>query len=330
MNFMNKQTWQDILKYKIKDLFKLNSLEEQKNFLEASIQAQSDALKSLDQKNRVASQNNTNGLNATRNNSSASLPPVYDEEVRNTIKFVDGLNNDDLAELNNLLNWNCFVVDGQGRRFGDSASATKRYTPHQIPDRRIVIMNEVFDLADKHVLEIGCFEGVHTIGLSMYAKKVTAFDSRIENVVKTIVRCALFGYHPTVFQYNTENPAPNLNWLIADVMHHVGVLYHLKDPVQHLLNLDTYIGQGIMLDTHYALDQDATQEYTVDGQTYAYKHYVEGGDRDPFSGMYDFARWLRLDDIAAVLAMAGFPRVDIVEKRNERNGPRVLLMAQRS
>ena len=327
---MKKQTWSRVLKYKLKDLFKLNSVEEKKGFLEASIQAQIAALKSSSQENGVVSQKSIDELDVIQNNSLVSPLPIHNADVRNAIKFVDSLSDEELAELNQLLNWKCFVVDGNGRQFGGAASATKRQVPQIIPDRRIMMMNEVFDLSDKHVLEIGCFEGVHTIGLSMYAKAVTAFDSRIENVVKTIVRCSLFGYSPTVFQYDTEKPVSNPDWLTADVMHHVGVLYHLKDPVQHLLSLGTYIGQGIMLDTHYALDQEATEEYIVDGQTYAYKHYTEGGYRDPFSGMYDFARWLRLDDIAEVLTVAGFPKIDIVEKRNERNGPRVLLMAKRS
>lgn len=324
------KNWQNSLRCRLRKILNLTSLEEQKKFLEAKIQVQNDLLQALNQKLQVTDSKPTGSLAPAQDDAQTHLPDVYDADVRNAIKFVDGLSDDELAELNRLLNWKCFVVDGQGRRFGDAASATKRQVPQSIPDRRIVMMNEVFDLTDKHVLEIGCFEGIHTVGLSMYAKKVTAFDSRIENVVKTIVRCALFGYHPTVFQHNTEKPVPSLEWLRADVMHHVGVLYHLEDPVRHLLSLGTYIQQGIMLDTHYALDDDATQEYTVEGQTYAYKHHVEGGYRDPFSGMYDFARWLCLDDIAAVLATAGFPHLDIVEKRNERNGPRVLLMAKRS
>jgi hypothetical protein len=41
------------------------------------------------------------------------------------------------------------------------------------------------------------------------------------------------------------------------------------------------------------------------------------------------ARWLPLDDLTAVLRHAGFVDVDVVEERGERNGPRVLLFAQR-
>jgi len=54
-----------------------------------------------------------------------------------------------------------------------------------------------------------------------------------------------------------------------------------------------------------------------------------GGRRDVFSGMYDHAKWLRLKDIEEILNGAGFDQVDIIEKQNQRNGPRVLLVARR-
>jgi hypothetical protein len=257
-----------------------------------------------------------------------SLPFKDYTTRRNDIKFVDPLSDDELKELNHLLNWNCFVVDAHGRRFGSQARPGKRSSPQPIPDRRLTIIDDTFKLANKHVLEVGCFEGIHTIGLCQRAKQVTACDSRIENVVKTIVRCALFDYHPTVFKYNLEDEQPPFP-LDADVMHHIGVLYHLKDPVSHLLSLGHYIREGIMLDTHYALDQDATESYTVQGQTYPFKRHREGGYQDVFSGMYDFARWLTLNDLTNLLQQSGFEQVDIIETREERNGPRVLLIAKR-
>jgi hypothetical protein len=253
------------------------------------------------------------------------------EEDKKKIKFIDCLTDEELQELNNILRWNCFVVDSHGRRFGNQARSDKRNIPQIIPDRRIVLMNDYFNLSDKHVLEIGCFEGIHTIGLSQYAKSVTAFDSRIENMVKTIVRCSLFGMQPTIFKFNIEEQKllnQNLDLLSADVMHHVGVLYHLIDPVQHLFDLKKYIRFGLMLDTHYALEKEANNKYEVNGKTYAYKKYREGGYADVFSGMYESSKWLKLDDIVSILKEVGFDQVDIIEDRNERNGPRVLILAK--
>src|SRR5688500_12068305 len=142
----------------------------------------------------------------------------------NAIKFVDDLSDADLIELNESLDWKSFVADRQGRRVGNVAWAGKRTDPQAIPDPRIILLDEQFKLADKHVLEVGCFEGNHTLGLTRYAKRVTAVDARIANVVKTIVRCALFDVHPTVFKCDVEARPLRIDELRSDVVHHVGVL----------------------------------------------------------------------------------------------------------
>lgn len=262
--------------------------------------------------------------------SKPQIPLKGYDEGRTLTRFVDALSDDDVNALNRLLPWHCFTVDSKGRRFGDAAWEGKRCNSQIIPDPRIVLMNKEFDLSNKRVLEIGCFEGVHTIGLLHFAGKVMAIDSRIENVVKTIVRCAFFGYSPTVFKCDIEDALVDYSALSADVMHHVGVLYHLKSPVQHLRSLKSYIRDGIMLDTHYALEHEADMVHEVDGAEYRYKKYQESGYADPFSGMYDHAKWLRLEDIIQILKDSGFSNINVLETRQERNGPRVLLTARRN
>jgi SAM-dependent methyltransferase len=247
----------------------------------------------------------------------------------NEIRFVDDLSDADLAELNTILDWKSFVADRHGRRFGDVAWAGKRNEPQIIPDPRIVMLDEQFNLADKHVLEVGCFEGNHTLGLSRLAKHVTAIDGRITNVVKTIVRCAMFDVHPTVFKCDVEARPLRVRALQADVIHHVGVLYHLSDPVRHLRDLGQLARLGVMLDTHYALDHETTEAYVVDGKEYRYKRYLEFGLADPFSGMREHSKWLRLDDILGLLAEAGLADVSVLQTRTERNGPRMLAIVRR-
>jgi hypothetical protein len=251
----------------------------------------------------------------------------YDERRVHT-RFVDPLGDADLERLNALLPWHCFTVDSRGRPFGRAAWAGKRVEPQQLPDRRVELFHERFDLSDKHVLEVGCFEGVHTVALSGLARRVTAIDGRIENVVKTIVRCAFFDERPTVFMLDLERPGADTGSLRADVCHHVGVLYHLSDPVSHLRDLGGWIGRGVMLDTHYALPGQDDGSYESGGRSWAFRRYAES--RDPFSGMLDHSKWLLLDDIVDLLSGAGFDDVDVVETREERNGPRALLVAQRS
>jgi hypothetical protein len=230
------------------------------------------------------------------------------------------MSDSDLEELNGLLPWRCFTVDALGRRIGNRAWPGKREDPQCIPDRRTGLLADSFPAA-RSVLEIGCFEGVHTIALCQRFADVTAVDARIANVVKTIVRCHLYGFSPRVSVCDVESQEiPE-----AHIVHHVGVLYHLFDPVGHLQRLAPKVRDGLMLDTHVAREDEVTD--SINGVRY--KEMPEFGAVDAFSGVRIASRWLHVDDLVAVLRLVGFESVDIVEQRNERNGLRILLVAKR-
>lgn len=247
---------------------------------------------------------------------------------------IEKLNDFDLGELNKLLPWKCFTTDLKGRRFGNHARPGKRDTPQLIPDPRIERLNSIFDLREKTVLEIGCFEGIHTIGLAKYAKHVQAVDSRIENVVKTIVRTKLFGVRADVDLVDVESVDQLDQCLAADIIHHVGVLYHLVDPVMHLVHLlERSVGRstrGILLDTHYADKHAKLETYETEVGKFQYFNYQEGGRSDVFSGMSSQSKWLRREDILGLLDRAGFVNQVIENDSQQRNGPRFTVYAWRS
>ena len=257
------------------------------------------------------------------------LPVASDSEGRIPTKYVDHLSDEDLDRLNDLLPWQCFTLDSQGRRFGKQASATKRNTPQQIPDRRIRELNRRFPLNGLSVLEVGCFEGIHTIALADHGANVIGIDSRIENVVKTMVRTWSFGFNATIFKCDVEQDAEFALVPEVDITHHIGVLYHLVDPVSHLKKLLARTRNAIVLDTHYAREQEAVSTYQVDGVAYRYKHFREGGRKEAFAGMYDHVKWLPLETLVTLLKENGFSNVDVAEVRDERNGARVLIYANR-
>lgn len=259
----------------------------------------------------------------------SQLPQQGYNDNRVAAEWIDTLSDEDLSKLNELLDWQCFTADSHGRRFGSAAWKGKRAEPQAIPDQRIVLLNEYFDLSDKHVLEVGCFEGIHTIALAQHARQVTAIDARIENVVKTIVRCSFFGCSPRVFKCDVEKEPLPIKRLTSDILHHVGVLYHLRDPASHLLRIGQYVNLGLMLDTHYCRDEEADQSYEVEHKAYRYREYTEQGLTDPFSGTHEHAKWLRRDDIIGLVREAGFEQINVIETREELNGPRLLLIAKR-
>lgn len=256
-----------------------------------------------------------------------AVPPLplrgFDED-RTAAPFVELLDDASLEQLNGLLPWRCFTVDSLGRRFGDRAKPWKNQNPRPIPDPRVVLADDRFALTGKRVLEVGSFEGVHTIALCQRAEDVVAVDARIVNVAKTAVRCAMYGVHPTVFMANMETWDPDD--FDFDVVFHIGVLYHLRDPVKHVLELGRVAGFGLLLDTHVAEEHEATQTYSSDGVSYRYR-WMEEISRLPAAGMYDHAKWLRIPDLVDVLHRAGFAQVEVLDKRIEGTGTRVTIVA---
>ncbi len=252
------------------------------------------------------------------------------EKCRNDLPLVQLLSDSDLQELNEMLDWKCFIVDASGRRFGNAAGANKRRDPQVYPDSRSTFLNEKIGLSGRTAVEVGCFEGVHTASLCHYGASVTAIDSRVGNVVKTMVRTQLLGFTPKVLKADLEQlTESHLNLLRAEVWHHVGVLYHLSDPVKHLLEICPLIEDTLLLDSHYATQEMANKTYRVGDESFAYHHYNEGGYKDFFSGMKDHAKWIKLDDITRLLENNGFTKIEITSDRQERNGPRFTLIARR-
>lgn len=243
--------------------------------------------------------------------------------------ILDLLKDEELQRLNDLLPWSCFVLDAQGRAFGKAWSAKKRAQPQEIPDPRIVGLNRRFPLETRNVFEIGCFEGIHTVALARLSRRVMAADSRIENVVKTIVRCAILGERPFIFPWNVEDGLVRDIDISCDVLHHVGVLYHLVDPVRHLREVLPYVREVVMLDTHVASAAAAVDSYVSGTDRFRYQRYREGGREEPFAGMADHAKWLCEEDVFRVLYETGFHNLDVAERRQERNGPRILIYASR-
>lgn len=133
------------------------------------------------------------------------------------------------------------------------------------------------------------------------------------------------GLHPGVHCWDAEQEIPESLDLSCDVLHHVGVLYHLEYPVEHLRRLAPLVRHGIMLDTHVApegveIKRDAGVRYW---------HFDDHSRDNPFAGMYGHAKWIVLDDLVGLLKDLGFRNVDVAQERAERSGPRVLIYANR-
>ena len=237
------------------------------------------------------------------------------------------LSDEQVLQLNLLLPWAAVTLDEDGRHIGSPWSDIKRATPQSLLDKRHVALNRIYPFAGKHILEVGCFEGIHTISCLSLGARVTAVEGRIENLLKTLTRLWCYGFRADVARWDLEEDAPANIPAAWDLLHHVGVLYHLSDPVRHLQHVLARTGEAVLLDTHVATDAAAANaSYDVDGKSYAYYHHHENTS-SPFAGVRDHAKWILVEDIQALLEAAGFNDIRMYSDRIERNGRRITLWA---
>lgn len=232
----------------------------------------------------------------------------------------------DLEEINAMLDWYAgTLLDGRliGRL---GVRPGKRTDPAPVPDARIVMLHRLVDLRNKSVLEVGCFEGIHTLGLRMFTEDVTAVDVRPVNVVKTLARLSFHGTWAKVFLADVEEPDPSFG--VFDVIFHCGVLYHLVKPVEHLRAVGRMC-RYLFLDTHVARDERRIEKFEAAGFNYLGARHDEGGWGDPFSGTGRYGLWLTRESLEGAVRRAGFAEIKVLEEREERNGPRLALLASR-
>lgn len=202
----------------------------------------------------------------------------------------------------------------------------KRGEVGELRDPRVDVLAERFDLSEMRVLELGSHEGNHTVRLAAHAKEVVAVEVRPRNVVCALVR---------LFVHDVRNARIVLgdvrdldgSFGRFDVVFHVGVLYHLNDPVTHLFRI-AELADRLLLDTHVAGDTTRERSDVVVGEsTYEARVHWEGGWRDAFSGVDQSSRWLEREALFRVLRDAGFTRTEVLSDRVERNGSRITLLA---
>jgi tRNA (mo5U34)-methyltransferase len=267
-----------------------------------------------------------------------TTPAAVEEATARTRKVLGAarapasdLSDIELDELNKLLPWAAMTVDQNGRIIGRPWTSTKRMDVHTFPESRLIKFADTFPLWGRHVLELGCFEGIHTVGLMSLGARVTAVDGRLENVLKTLARVWAYGYSCDVRIWNFEQaPGPSAMPASFDVLHHIGVLYHLSNPVEHLDEVLPRAREAVLLDTHICADGEGSQSYEVGGHTFHYRHKGEPhASVAPFAGLGSHAKYLVLDEIVDHLRRHGFPNVQVASDRAERNGRRVTIWAFR-
>jgi 2-polyprenyl-3-methyl-5-hydroxy-6-metoxy-1,4-benzoquinol methylase len=236
------------------------------------------------------------------------------------------VSNSTISEVNTLLDWHAGTVLGDQVLGRLGVTANKRTKPESVPDSRIIKLDDLIKLTGKSILEVGCFEGIHTLGLRLYSDDVTAIDVRPSNVIKTLTRLSMHGSNAKVYVADVEKLSKEFGEF--DLIFHCGVLYHLMSPVEHIFSM-AQMCRHLFLDTHVAHGEPGMSEKTFRDFTYRGAYHDEGGWLDPFSGKDPKAFWLTKEGLQEALRKAGFSTINVIEERAERNGPRLAILASR-
>ncbi|MEM7327820.1 MAG: hypothetical protein AAF437_03710 [Pseudomonadota bacterium] len=239
------------------------------------------------------------------------------QEKNNLASF----SNRDIDYLNTILPWSSYVVDHSGRIFGNMYTSQKRSTPERLADPRITRLASLVENPDsKKVIEYGCFEGNHSAQLCQHFGSVLAIDGRIENCVKTLLRCWMLGQKPDVSCVNLEE-VERLEE--ADLCCHIGVLYHLSNALSHLWEVFAKTKEAVLLDTQVARQDQLNETLEFRGNSLNVYKYIEMDIAfAPFAGMRPHAIWLLPSTIIDIAEQAGFKLVEkkVVEQRNGDRG----------
>jgi len=233
---------------------------------------------------------------------------------------VDRLTDQELEEVNRKHPWVTATRDAKGRLVGRPGHPGAIF---DIPERRVEIARDKLGLSGKRVVEFGSLEGGHTLGLLACGAEVTAIEGRAENVEKTRVRCALYGWKVDVRRIDVErDPIPS-----GDLFFHSGVLYHLEDPVAHLAMIAP-LAPELLLDTHHAKRVDRRYVSRFEAKEYEVLGYKEPTGAFK-AGLRPLSRWLPLDTLTGLLRRF-YGQVEVVRNERSRNGPRATIVCKRA
>jgi tRNA (mo5U34)-methyltransferase len=197
-------------------------------------------------------------------------------------------------------------------------------------DFRLAEADRRLGLTGKTVLELGSHEGYFTVQLAQRCKQVTAVEVRPKNVVCALIRAFVHDLDNIKILLKDVRDI-DASFGRVDLIAHLGVLYHLSDPVEHLFKIKD-VSDNLLLCTHYGTSALGfpREDITHAGRAYRAYRYREYGWQDGWSGMEASSRWLEREELLRVLREAGYGEVTVIREWKASGYPRLSLLARRS
>lgn len=212
-------------------------------------------------------------------------------------------------------------------------------------DNRVnFFIEECGGIQGKSVLELGPLEGGHTYMLSNAgAKKIVSIESNIVSFLKCLISKNAFNINAEFllgdFNSYLKNNTDRYDLLVAS-----GVLYHMLDPIQLLVDM-CKVSNGIGIWTQYYCSEiiagrkDLSKKFdvnpikfSVNGETYdMYKQsYLEALSWGGFCGGSEaHSYWITKDTLISVIENCGMKVKVLNDDRHHQNGPAITLYASR-
>jgi SAM-dependent methyltransferase len=140
------------------------------------------------------------------------------------------------------------------------------------------------------------------------AREVISVEGRVENFVKCCCIKDFFELHNVHFVLADVNDVTLEGYGTFDIIVAIGILYHLSDPARVLRNLSRMTTR-LFIWTHCSDESypdGPVRTLYPDGSSYQGKTYVEGGPREPLSGLEPFSFWPFEQELHRMIEDAGF------------------------
>jgi tRNA (mo5U34)-methyltransferase len=237
------------------------------------------------------------------------------------------LSDQQLEEFNHTLPWEVAEMLPDGRILGKTGSLGARVTEL---DFRIAEIDARLGLSGKTVLELGSHEGYFTVQLAKRCKHVTAVEIRPSKVVCALVRNFVHDLH-NVKLCLTDVRDVGADFGRFDIVVHLGVLYHLSNPVEHLYKIRD-LSDNLLLCTQYCDETTAFQRSDIRFGNRSYRAHVyrEHGWKDSWSGVESTSLWLYRDDVLALVRDVGYESCEVLKDWTASGHPRLTVLARRS
>ncbi len=233
--------------------------------------------------------------------------------------------------------WSSFPADPPGLVAGQ--------TPLFVDPRIDFAVQGLGGVAGKSVLELGPLEGGHTYMLEKAgAREIVAVEANARAFLKCLIAKEVLGLKAAKFELGDfeeylRNPPARYDAAIA-----CGVIYHLRNPVELILNLagvtdrvyvwtQYYIAERVAAIPHMKHRFRHSEAAEVGGFKHTLNRYEYGDflDTTRFAGGSDnYSSWLSQADLLAAFRHAGFTEITVGEDDlNHANGPCISFVARK-